>query len=89
MKVCVTEELTEIFRSILAEGRSIDEWARFESDDIYQSGKFRGGFDATERAFCFSLYVAGKEYWFQLTLEEVSTLSERPCAEIEARLADH
>lgn len=66
-------EFRDICASIVAEQRSLDAWRAIESDDMFQSEHFCGGFDATENAFCFSYYAAdGAEYWFQLTLPEVS-----------------
>jgi hypothetical protein len=90
MKLPVTPELESIFRKIVEENKSSDEWVQMESDDMFQSEHFCGGFDATERAFCFSLYRDdAKEYWFQLTLDEVHALFEHKSSEIEVRPADH
>jgi hypothetical protein len=50
---------------------SIDEWRLIESDDMFQTSHFCGGFDAIENAFCFSYYdKERKEFWFQIDLEE-------------------
>lgn len=69
-------EFRDICSSIVAEQRSLDGWRAVESDDMFQSEHFCGGFDATEDAFCFSFYAAdGTEYWFQLTLPEVSSVA--------------
>ena len=88
MKIAVTQELRDILRQILDEGRTPNDWATIESDDMFQSEHFCGGFDATERAFCFSLYHDnGKEYWFQITLEDVGALSAQINGEIEVRPA--
>ena len=90
MKIAVTPELESMFCRILEENRSQDEWVQVESDDTFQSEHFCGGFDATERAFCFSLYSDDdKEYWFQLTLDEMRSLLEHPSSELEVRPADH
>jgi hypothetical protein len=53
MKIEVTEELRDVFLSIIAESKSLDEWAAIESDDMFQSGELRGGFDATETRVLF------------------------------------
>lgn len=82
----VDEQFIQIARMIVAAGWTETEWAAHESSDWVQDEPYHGGFDATERAFCFSVYVSGAEYWFQLTLEEVGavanghlpTLSLRP-----------
>lgn len=72
--------ITPAFRAccaaIVAEARSLDAWALVASDDMFQIGQFEGGFDAIERAFCFSYYdPQGNEFWFQLTLAEVAAVA--------------
>jgi hypothetical protein len=75
MEIAVSHELLEICDKILAERRTTEEWAEIESDDMFQSPSYCGGFDADEGAFCFSFYDERRnEFWFQLTLEEVVTL---------------
>ena len=49
--VFVTNEFRELCSTIVAEARSDNEWAQIESDDMFQTAHFVGGFDATERAF--------------------------------------
>ena len=72
MEKLIDKELLEICKKISNKNKSDDEWALIESDDMFQSKYYEGGYDATEEAFCFSYYSHdGKEYWFQLTLEEV------------------
>jgi hypothetical protein len=72
MKIKVTDEFKSICGEILKEKKSEQEWAAIESDDMFQTKSFCGGYDADEKAFCFSYYNKnGDEYWFQLTLEEV------------------
>ena len=88
MKFIVTEELKGIFKAILDENKSLEERTQVESDDMFESEHFSGGFDATEQAFCFSLYHDEKEYWFQLALDEVQTVSDETSGEIEVRQAD-
>lgn len=67
MEIQVTDELVEICRRIVAEDRSEDEWASMESDDMFQTQNYVGGFDATEGAFCFSFFGASRqELWFQM-----------------------
>ena len=80
--------LREIAIQILAEGRSEEEWAEIESDDMFQSGNCVGGFDADEMAFCFSVYLDKKEYWFQITLDEVSEIANGLLETVDARLAE-
>ena len=83
------DALHAILTSIAAERRSKVEWAAIESSDMFQTTSYAGGYDATEQAFCFSYYAPdGREYWFQLTLEDVDTLLKGSKATIEARFAD-
>lgn len=55
---------------------------------MFQSNTFEGGFDATENAFTFSFFTGGKEYWFQLTLEEVSKIPAGQDVSLRGTLAD-
>lgn len=72
MTITLTPELLTIFEQILQEDRSEYEWSLIESDDMFQSENYSGGFDATEMAFCFSYFDHNRsEYWFQLDLREV------------------
>lgn len=86
MNVPVTEELLGLLREIVAEQKSNDEWAEIESDDMFQSESFVGGYEADEEAFTFSYYAGDKEYWFQLTLEEVQSIVAGRPIEIEGEL---
>lgn len=89
MNIPVTKEFRELCLEIAAEKRSDEEWAAIESDDMFQSQSFVGGFDATEMAFCFSYFdPAGSEYWFQLTRAQVVEVAAGEKTTIEARLAD-
>ena len=89
MEIEVEEELVKICRQILGEKREEAEWAEVESDDMYQSVHYCGGFDATEGAFCFS-YSNGdsQEFWFQVTLEEIAKISSGQLTKIELHLPD-
>jgi hypothetical protein len=88
MKIPVSEELITIFRNILAKNKTVDEWSEIESDDTFQTPSFCGGFDATEKAFCFRYYdKAGEEFWFQLTLDEIDQFVGAPDGEIGLRPA--
>jgi hypothetical protein len=77
----------EIARSIIVGGKTEDEWSEIESDDMFQSGAYSGGFDATERAFTFSFYGPDGEYWFQLTLDEMRDVADGIRSAVEARPA--
>lgn len=88
MKLEITNELKDLCRRIIQERRTENEWAAIESDDMFQTNNYVGGFDATEMAFCFSFYNAvGTEYWFQLTLAEVEQIAVEQVSSVEARLA--
>jgi hypothetical protein len=63
------DDLRTICRQIVAAGRSMSEWDRIESDDMFQSGAYVGGYDAAEQGFTFSFYdAAKKEWWLSLSL---------------------
>lgn len=88
MKVKVTTEFNEICTQIICERKSLSQWAIVESDDMFQSEHFCGGFDADEKAFCLSYYDANrKEYWFLLTLREVEAITQGELFEVMARPA--
>lgn len=68
---------------------TVAEWAERESDDEFQTARVVGGFDATEGAFCFSLYdEADTEWWIQLTLLEVESVASGRITELDGRLAE-
>lgn len=88
MKLTVSKELLDIFAEISLEGKAESEWAQIESDDMFQSDHFIGGFDATEMAFCFEYrHENGERYWFQLELVEVISIVDLGYGEIETRKA--
>lgn len=84
----IDEELKSLLREIQLERKSATEWAEIESDDLLQSEHYRGGFDATEMEFCFSLFRNHKEYWFQFSLSDIDILLRGSDAKIEVRPAD-
>ena len=56
---------------------------------MFQSDHYCGGYDADEKAFCFSYYKSSnEEYWFQLTLSEVQAIVQRAVKEIQMRPAE-
>jgi hypothetical protein len=67
----INSDFKEICKKIVDRELSETQWSEVESDDMFQSDSFEGGFDATENAFTFSYYTSEKEYWFQLTLEDI------------------
>jgi hypothetical protein len=89
MKISITDELKTICEDIVNEGKSNKDWAEIESDDMFQTESFCGGYDADEEAFCFSYYNHNKnEYWFQLTLDEVSKVVSGEISSFNCRQAD-
>lgn len=89
MELSIDSEFRTLCREIASENRSEEEWAEIESDDMFQSENYAGGFDSTEEAFCFSYYAQDKqEYWFQLTLSEVQVIAAGEDVVIEARPAE-
>jgi hypothetical protein len=89
MQIPITDELRDICRSIEAEQKSDDEWSLEESDDMIQGVTFEGGYDAIERAFCFSFYdEAGDEFWFQITLQEVHEIAAGRDVTVSGRVPD-
>ena len=89
MKLKIEKELIVILNNIISESKSKDEWAEIESDDMYQSENYIGGYDADEEAFCFSYYDSKRnEYWFQLTLDEVEQILLGKIDEINIRASE-
>lgn len=81
-------EFTSICRQIAAENKTADEWAEIEADDMFQTDRYEGGYDADEQAFCFSYWTPdGEEYWFQLALEDVAAIAAGERRSIELRPA--
>ena len=70
----VEEELISICKDIIKENKDLDEWRQIESCDMFQTESLSGGFDSIEMQFCFSLYREDDEYWFQLTLNDITKI---------------
>lgn len=88
MQIPVDDEFLTICEQILKENLSLEEWREIESDDMFQSQRYEGGFDATEDAFCFSYYNSdGSELWFQLELAQITKIVAGNLRSIEARNA--
>ena len=89
MEIAVPVEFQDICSSIVTQHRSLGEWRAIESDDMFQSEHFCGGFNATEDAFCFSHYSTdGSEFWFQLTLNDVAAVATGQLQNLTIRAAD-
>ena len=72
----IGDDFRNACKEIMNQNKSPEEWAKIESDDMFQGKGYEGGFDATEMAFCFSIYEDEKEYWLQLSLDEVKSISD-------------
>jgi hypothetical protein len=81
-------EFYQICEEIILENKSISQWAAIESDDMFQSGKYEGGFDATGMEFCFSVFVNNVEYWFQLSLDSIQEINKKNITEVQISKAD-
>lgn len=86
MQLAIDAELRTICREIVAENQAEEDWAEVESDDMFQTEHYQGGYDADEEAFCFSHYAPdGEEYWFELTLAEAKAIAAGEDLVIELR----
>jgi len=80
----IEKDFLDICKEIITENKTVAEWAEIESDDMFQSGKYEGGFDATGMEFCFSVYIEDVEYWFQLSLDTIYKINDKVIDQIEA-----
>ena len=88
MEIKVDDELRQLVERIANEKKSIAEWSEIESDDMYQSTHYVGGFDADEREFCFSFFDdTGAEYWFQFDLNSVNRILDGTISSVNGRRA--
>ncbi len=86
IQIPINEEFQQICKEISEKNYSDVEWCNIESDDMFQKSEFVGGFDATEKAFTFSYYKDGNEYWFQVTLAEINKIYQGKKLEINGTL---
>lgn len=88
MKLQISNEFRNICQEIVSEKKTPEEWAEIESDDMFQSQMFCGGFDADEMEFCFSYYSPeGREFWFQLAPSDVHAVADGKIHHLELRPA--
>lgn len=87
MLIPITEELRNICKKISDQNLPLDDWCLIESDDMFQSENFIGGFDATEKEFTFS-YFDNIEYWFQFSLIQADKISKGETLPLTGRVAD-
>ena len=88
MKYAIPEDLVLICHDILHENKTEAEWGKVESDDVFQTERFVGGFDAVEQEFCFSFYEQGTEYWVQVSLKQVRDIVDGSVNTINVRAAE-
>jgi hypothetical protein len=87
--ITATLEFKTLCAQIVAEQKTPEQWAEIESDDMFRTPSFAGGFEAIEMAFCFSYYDSDRrEFWFQLTLEEIQDIAAGRKKEIDVRDPD-
>jgi hypothetical protein len=84
--VDVDDALRVIAAEILAANKTDAEWAALESDDGFQCGAWLGGYDADERAFCFSRRSV-PELWCQFELADAPGIAHGAVRSLAARLA--
>jgi len=88
MEISVDTELQQICENIQSQSFTEDEWSARESDDEFQTKNYCGGYDADEKAFCFSYFSPQKkEYWFQFSLKEATEIFNGDIRSIPAREA--
>jgi hypothetical protein len=88
MMLTLHADFRAIATEIVDEGKTIDEWAEIESDDMFQRGAYCGGFDATEMQFTFSFFdPGGREFWFQLSLADLNEVATGRIRDVAARPA--
>ena len=86
IEIKIDLEFKQICSDILKKSKKNEAWSLIESSDMFQSPKYSGGYDADEQAFCFSYYdEAGKEFWFQVTLEEIEKIINGTVTELTVR----
>ena len=84
MKIPVSDAFRSICQQIQDHDRTLEQWAEHESDDMFQAGGFKGGFNPMESEFCFSYHDAEKrEHWVQLPLTDVPRILSGELSELE------
>ena len=76
MQLIPDAEFVAICLQIADTGWTDEDWAERESDDWFQTSNLCGGYDADEKAFCFSYYdTSGCEWWFQVSVQDALMIS--------------
>ena len=70
-------ELRSICQQLISENKTEIEWDEIESDDMFETQNFTGGYDATEQEFLFSYYdITGKEWWIYFPLSVAKKIAD-------------
>jgi hypothetical protein len=88
-QLVVDEEFRRVCESILAQGKSAAEWDRIESDDLFQTEHYSGGYDATEQESCFSYRDRDREeWWFQFSYADTARIASGQLTHLDMREPD-
>ena len=74
-RIPVDDDLRAIATEIVDLDHTEPEWAGMESDDMFQRGRYTGGYVADEHAFLFSRHADDGELWLQFTLREAHAIA--------------
>jgi len=89
MILTVDPELRALAAEIVAWMATEPRWPEYEGADFFQTTTYAGGYEALEAAFTFSYYAAdGREWWFQLTPDEVGAAADGRLTSVKARTPD-
>lgn len=79
----IDDDFMQICRSILED----PDTARIPSDDLLQNGKYVGGYESDDDAYCFSVFLE-REYWFQVSHNDVVDIVSGKLTEVSIRPAN-
>jgi hypothetical protein len=83
MIITVDEKLRSICIEIKKTGKTLQEWIDTECSDEFYDLPYAGGFEAIEKAFCFSYFSkSGNEYIFQISLNDIERILSGELKEI-------
>jgi hypothetical protein len=93
MKLKIDDEFKQICSEIIKENKTDEEWEETQSGDMFQSEHYCGGYEDLDEdldgEFCFSYYSDhNKEYWFQISLNDLPKILSNEIQEIDLRIAD-
>ncbi len=86
MRLTLGDDFRSLAQQIIAFMASEPRWREFEADDLFQSPRYRGGYDIAEEAYTFSYYdMNGGEWWFQLSPSDIGDVVAGRLVHVEAR----